>query len=84
MVLIVSLNVDSENESARESFKDLLTDWVCTTGQNFELIDDVTDISDASRDGTNVVTFASTNAPSDLFILRRMYRKRKCYNTWKK
>ena len=60
---LFSLNVDFyENEFARESFKDLLTDWVCTTGQNFELIDDVTDISNASRDGTNVVTFASTNA----------------------
>ena len=60
---LFSLNADFyENESARESFKDLLTDWVCTTGQNFELIDEVTDISDATRDGTNVVTFASTNA----------------------
>lgn len=60
---LFSLNADFyENESARESFKDLLTDWVCTTGQNFALIDEVTDISEASRDGTNVVTFASTNA----------------------
>lgn len=60
---LFSLNADFyENESARESFKDLLTDWVCTTGQNFEIIEEVTDTSDASRDGTNVVTFASTNA----------------------
>lgn len=60
---LFSLNTDFyENESARESFKDLLTDWVCTTGQNFELVDEVTDTSEASRDGINVVTFAATNA----------------------
>lgn len=60
---LFSLNTDFyENESARESFRDLLTDWVCTTGQNFEIIDEVTDISTASDDNTNVITFASTNA----------------------
>ena len=60
---LFSLNADFyENEPARESFKDLLTDWVCTTGQNFEIIDEVTDISTATGDNTNVITFASTNA----------------------
>ncbi len=60
---LFSLNADFyENEPARESFKDLLTDWVCTTGQNFEIIDEITDISTASDDNTNVITFASTNA----------------------
>ena len=60
---LFTLNEDFyENEFARESFKDLLTDWVCTTGQNFEITDDVTDISTASDDNTNVITFASTSA----------------------
>lgn len=51
-----------DNELARDAFETALIDWVCTSGQNFELVDGVTDISSEASDYTNVVTFATTNA----------------------
>ena len=57
------LNKDfQENTAARESFEDVLIDWVCTTGQNFEIVNEVTEISSAISDDTNVITFSQTNA----------------------
>jgi len=57
------LNQDfHENVPARESFEYILTDWVCTTGQNFEIVDEVTEISTATGDDINVITFGETNA----------------------
>jgi hypothetical protein len=51
-----------DNEEARDAFETALLDWVCSSGQNFELVDGVTEISSQSSDYTNVVTFATTNA----------------------
>ena len=51
-----------DNELARDAFETALLDWVCTSGQNFELVDGVTEISSEASDYTNVVTFAATNA----------------------
>lgn len=51
-----------DNERARDAFETALLDWVCTSGQNFELVDGVTEISSEASDYTNVVTFAATNA----------------------
>lgn len=52
----------SENESAKESFDAALKDWVCTTGLNFEIIEETTEIESNSLDFMNVVNFGSTNA----------------------
>ena len=52
----------SENESAKESFDTALRDWVCTTGLNFEIIEETTEIESSALDFMNIVNFGSTNA----------------------
>ena len=58
-----SINTDFYNNTeAMDIFEDTLIDWRCTTGINFEISDELTDINQNNLDYTNVVSFGSTGA----------------------
>ena len=58
-----SINSDFYNNTqAMDIFEDTLIDWRCTTGINFEISEELTEIDEYSLDYTNVVSFGSTGA----------------------
>ena len=58
-----SINSDFYNNTqAMDIFEDTLIDWRCTTGINFEISEELTEIDEYSLDYTNVVSFGLTNA----------------------
>ena len=58
-----SINSDFYNNTqAMDIFEDTLIDWRCTTGINFEISEELTEIDEYSLDYTNVVSFGLTGA----------------------
>lgn len=58
-----TLNTDFfSTTSARESFEYHLAEWVCSTGLNFNILSDTTQLDVAESDNVNVVSFGQTDA----------------------
>ena len=58
-----SINSDFYNNTqAMDIFEDTLIDWRCTTGINFEISEELTEIDEYSLDYINVVSFGLTGA----------------------